>query len=810
MRSLADTTTLSWITAEVDQALERVRQIIAKYEAAPGDAAVLGACPEHLHQVSGALNMVGLSEATQFCETLEGSFAKLNGSPPSSAAVGVIDRGVLALKQFVDGLARGEPNVPVRLYPAYRELAGLQGKAACAEKDLFFPDLTRPAPAHPKPSAPAAAELPAFLRAQRARFQRGLLGWLRQRPDGFEDMREALDAMHSVATQLPERRALWWVAAGLVDALQEAKDAEWLAHAKALCNKLDFQIRDLAAGSRSVNDPLMRELLYAIATCSAGSPRLKEVRQRFGLDQLIPAAEPAAPDLDSLQPAIEDARSRLQALKGAWQQYLMGEVAGAVRLREITASLQEKASRLLNSHFTQLLDAIALAAAELPDPRPADDQRLVIEMSAAFMLAENILDGFGKAPEDLETQVRILSAWLAEAAAGRSTGKPPAGLRADLTQQISAMQLRAQVAREIVANLQQVEQVLDAYARGTEGRDTLPALAPQLRQIHGALAVLRLERASEVLAACDAMIQAPGEIDMDWIAEGLSSLGFYLEPCLQGREPREQAIDFFLERFQQRAAPRPQPRAPAPAPQDEELLQIFLEEATEVLASIEAALPICRAEQGNAEALATIRRGFHTLKGSGRMVGLNELGEVAWEVEQVMNRWLEDKKPASAELIELAANAANRFTDWVAQLKNGQPIAIDADAITALARKLKADEREQTFLEVYLNEAAGHVATLVAQYKPAAEVSDEFIRAAHTLAGSSRTAGFAAVADLAGALEQWTPFAGRVVQPADIALGGAVIEKLNSMVAALQRGEAPGDAGEALGQMQQMTARLGA
>ena len=599
----------------------------------------------------------------------------------------------------------------------------------------------------------------------------------------------------------------------LMDGLAEAKDAEWLARAKALCNKLDFQIRDLAAGSRAANDALMRELLYAIACCSAGSQRLRQVRQLFRLDQLIPAAEAAAPDLSSLQPAIEDARSRLKALKAAWQQYVMGEAAGAARVREITASLQELASRLLNPHFLRLLEAIASAAATLPDPRPDDDQHLVIEMSAAFMLAENILEGIGTAePGDLEEQVRILGAWLADAAAGKSTGKPPAGLRAELTQQISAMQLRAQVAKEITANLQQVEQVLDAYARGTAARDALPALAPLLRQIHGALAVLGLDRAGEVLAACDAMIQAPGEIDMDWIAEGLSSLGFYLEPCLHGREPREQAIDFFLERFGQRAAPPPQQAAAAPAAQDEELLQIFLEEAAEVLAGIEAALPVCRAEPGNTEALATVRRGFHTLKGSGRMVGLNELGEVAWEVEQVMNRWLEDQRPASAELLELAADAAKRFAEWVAQLENGQPVTVDADAIMTLARILKAEESKeeprQTFLEVYLNEAAGHVATLVAQYQPAAQLSDDFIRAAHTLASCSRTAGFAAVADLAGELEQWTPFAARVEQPEDIALVGAVIDKLKRMVAALQRGEASGDAGESLVRMQEMTARL--
>jgi chemosensory pili system protein ChpA (sensor histidine kinase/response regulator) len=62
---MADTTILSWISAEVDQALDRVRSQIATYSAAPQDTSVLGNCPEHLHQVSGALSMVGLAGATR-------------------------------------------------------------------------------------------------------------------------------------------------------------------------------------------------------------------------------------------------------------------------------------------------------------------------------------------------------------------------------------------------------------------------------------------------------------------------------------------------------------------------------------------------------------------------------------------------------------------------------------------------------------------------------------------------------------------------------------------------------------------------
>src|SRR5205085_8037797 len=62
--AMPDTTILSWITAEVDQALERVRDQLASSSGGALDAAAISGCPEHLHQVSGALSMVGLSGAT--------------------------------------------------------------------------------------------------------------------------------------------------------------------------------------------------------------------------------------------------------------------------------------------------------------------------------------------------------------------------------------------------------------------------------------------------------------------------------------------------------------------------------------------------------------------------------------------------------------------------------------------------------------------------------------------------------------------------------------------------------------------------
>src|SRR5206468_9060762 len=118
---------------------------------------------------------------------------------------------------------------------------------------------------------------------------------------------------------------------------------------------------------------------------------------------------------------------------------------------------------------------------------------------------------------------------------------------------------------------------------------------------------------------------------------------------------------------------------------DKELLEIFLEEAGEVVATTAASLAACREAPHDREALTTIRRGFHTLKGSGRMVGLMDLGEVAWEVEQVMNRWMQKKWPVSAELLELIERASAAFGGWIAQLREGS-LSKEIDAADIVAR----------------------------------------------------------------------------------------------------------------------------
>ncbi|MBV9890116.1 MAG: Hpt domain-containing protein, partial [Rhizobacter sp.] len=90
---------------------------------------------------------------------------------------------------------------------------------------------------------------------------------------------------------------------------------------------------------------------------------------------------------------------------------------------------------------------------------------------------------------------------------------------------------------------------------------------------------------------------------------------------------------------------------------DDEMREVFLEEAREVVQSGRAASAQLRGAPEDLALMTTLRRAFHTLKGSSRMVGLKAFGEAAWSCEQVFNTQLAEQRAAEAPLLD--------FSDWV-------------------------------------------------------------------------------------------------------------------------------------------------
>jgi chemosensory pili system protein ChpA (sensor histidine kinase/response regulator) len=119
---------------------------------------------------------------------------------------------------------------------------------------------------------------------------------------------------------------------------------------------------------------------------------------------------------------------------------------------------------------------------------------------------------------------------------------------------------------------------------------------------------------------------------------------------------------------------------------DAELLDIYLTEAREVLDTVSEQRAILGENHGDREALRTTRRQFHTLKGSGRMVGLTDLGEIAFEVEKIQNRLLEEERVVTPAVLAMIEVAERSFRGWVAELSaNNRVVADPAELHAAIA-----------------------------------------------------------------------------------------------------------------------------
>ena len=108
---------------------------------------------------------------------------------------------------------------------------------------------------------------------------------------------------------------------------------------------------------------------------------------------------------------------------------------------------------------------------------------------------------------------------------------------------------------------------------------------------------------------------------------------------------------------------------------DEEILEIFIEEAVEVLAEMHAHLPRWIANRDDEEALTTIRRSFHTLKGSGRLVGAQLIGEFSWKFENMLNRVIDKRIEPNDTLCAKVEEALAVLPQLIEQLKgNREPV----------------------------------------------------------------------------------------------------------------------------------------
>jgi len=106
---------------------------------------------------------------------------------------------------------------------------------------------------------------------------------------------------------------------------------------------------------------------------------------------------------------------------------------------------------------------------------------------------------------------------------------------------------------------------------------------------------------------------------------------------------------------------------------DDEIIEIFVEEAGEVLEAIAEYFPRWAKNFEDENSLTEFRRAFHTLKGSGRMVGANDIGELSWSIENMLNRVLDKTIQPSEPHIAIIEKVRSILPAMVEAFSHKQP-----------------------------------------------------------------------------------------------------------------------------------------
>src|SRR6201996_4919839 len=121
---------------------------------------------------------------------------------------------------------------------------------------------------------------------------------------------------------------------------------------------------------------------------------------------------------------------------------------------------------------------------------------------------------------------------------------------------------------------------------------------------------------------------------------------------------------------------------------DDEIREIFLEEMQEEIDNLYSAQKQWLADVTQRDALTSIRRSFHTLKGSGRLVGASLLGEFGWKVENMLNRVLDASIEPHEGVQELVRHAIDALPPLLQALKDDQQPTAPLAAIMETADRL--------------------------------------------------------------------------------------------------------------------------
>lgn len=845
---------LSWVIGEIRDALARSAAALRDAAARTPEArpTLLLHAKSHLHQAHGALQVVDVKGVGLLTHGAESAIDRFKDGTLALGedSIAVVDEAYRALVDYLEELLDGTHPQPLRLFPYYRSLQELLGAERAHPGALLDLELAPDLLSSLLPPV-QDADTPDYA-ACRARFEKALLPFMRAadaaaRRTHAQAMRDALGPV-AAAQRDPQVHAFWLALQAVAD-LAAHDQVENDVHLKQLFGQVNLQLRRLAQGQEGLSEALLRDALFLVAQADEPTlqsiPEARMLRAAWRLDGQVPQ-DYLERRYGRIEPgALKDAKEALQETKEGWDRIASeGSDVPEADFDAALAKLAGASEKLGAPALAQLLRELGEAASKSVAGSASD--QFSMEMAQAMLFVEHGLDQVRQLPEDFGQHAEAVGQRLLALAQGETPPEAPEW-HGELARELEQGQTVAVLAGEIRTALRQVEKLVEDYHQHPDRTDALDRADPLLHQLQGALAILDQHEATSAVDHVRESLRglAAGGADadaraatLDNLARNIGALGFFVDALAQNvdgarrrfrfdREERlfrelpfealQDAVPVALPPEEPEAAaqtqpePEPEPAPAASVPQDDgaieaELLEIFIGEAREVLESVGTALPAAHAVPTDQDGLTRLRRSFHTLKGSGRMVGLEQFALAAAAVEKTMNMWLAEERAATPHLLALLDAAHAELSAWVEELAAQGGTARDGEALAAAAARVQeggtfapetataaqaaepelelgpeaeaepeaeaqaeaqADavkrigdlEIPLPLYEIYLGESAELVRVLGEDFagwrqEPERAVSAAALKAAHTLGGTSATVGFHALRELANALEE--------------------------------------------------------
>ena len=578
-----DPAQLMWVRGEIEHSLTKARENLDIVAANPSDAKAIQSIAADLHQVTGALLMVGLGAAARLNDETEKLVATFKDRVPADAAkrVMLLKHATVSLSNYLDSLVAGHPDRPMELAACYVLLNRARGADDASASDLFTPDLSASAP---NLETDAAAELPegdvsaGAINLSRGMFQAGLLKLVRNKDlaGGARDMRDAVLAIEALNVS-PSSRAFWFTAGGLFDAVaNDPAGAGTLA--APLFASIDQQIKGLIEGHHDVPEKLFRNMLLLIGRSAAKTERIGQIRQMYRLDELLslPDAKSRAKPDKALIPVVRALHEQVRELKDDFQEFTSGADSALPALVKNAALLAAGGQQLPNREMARLLQVLGAVGRHLGKTGRPPTELQALEIATAMLFVESSLEDYFKLTPEFDQQAALICSRIQSA----MTGVELPGFKQSGSSLSDTMMLQAQtqllvfqVGKEVQTNLALIEDALDEYFRDAAKIVGLAALEQLFKQVRGALTMLEHDEAaalSKVLAGRAAQfasgaVKGEGE-EAHAIAEGVSALGLYVDALQQGATDARAMLLPALLRFDIAQKPPEVKRSQAKAP----------------------------------------------------------------------------------------------------------------------------------------------------------------------------------------------------------------------------------------------------